>query len=503
MRKKRLFYNTASSLIFQIVNIICGFIVPRLILQAYGSEVNGLTTSITRFLQIIAFLDMGVGAVVQSSFYKPLADNDHTLVSQVFSSADKFFRRLAEILLGYVVILLCFYPTLIAKGFPYLYTATLIVAISVSFFAQYFFGMANKLLLYADQRGYVEYIAHTVTVILNTISCVILIHFKAPIQIVRMSTSVVFLLRPLVLRRYVIRHYAIDRKIKYTGEPIKQKWNGLAQHIASVVLDDTDTIVLSMFSTMASVSIYSVYHLVVYGVRNLFTVMTNGIQSMWGEMWAKEEKKELKQSFLFTEWLIHMGTVFVFGCMGCLIVPFVQVYTKGIEDANYVVPVFACVISIAYGIHCLRLPYHIMIKAVGHYKQTQSNYIVAATANILVSVLAVRQWGLVGVAIGTLCAMAYQTFWMAWYNATHILSRPLHTFGQLIFIDVLCSVASSALSLQFRLSSITYSAWTLLAMKTAAVWMAVIILANFIFYRNNLMYLIRFSQNRDKREKNH
>lgn len=68
MRQKRLLYNTVSSLIFQLTTIICGFILPRLILNAFGSEVNGLVNSIAQFLGVISFLELGVGAVVQSAF---------------------------------------------------------------------------------------------------------------------------------------------------------------------------------------------------------------------------------------------------------------------------------------------------------------------------------------------------------------------------------------------------------------------------------------------------
>ena len=71
MRKKKLIYNTISSLIFQVTTIVCGFILPRLILNAFGSNVNGLVNSITQFLGIISFLELGVGAVVQSALYKP------------------------------------------------------------------------------------------------------------------------------------------------------------------------------------------------------------------------------------------------------------------------------------------------------------------------------------------------------------------------------------------------------------------------------------------------
>ena len=106
MRKKRLVYNTVSSLVYQVITIICGFVLPRLILGAFGSNVNGLVNSIVQFLGIISFLELGVGAVVQSSLYKPLAENKRDDVSKIISSANKFFRRLGQILAVYVVILI-------------------------------------------------------------------------------------------------------------------------------------------------------------------------------------------------------------------------------------------------------------------------------------------------------------------------------------------------------------------------------------------------------------
>ncbi|MDU2201798.1 MAG: sugar isomerase, partial [Anaerococcus hydrogenalis] len=93
-RKKLLALNTSSSLIFQLTTIICGFIVPRLILQTYGSEINGLINSIMQFLAIISFLELGVGAVIQSSLYKPLAEKNDEEISKIVVSGQRFFSRL-------------------------------------------------------------------------------------------------------------------------------------------------------------------------------------------------------------------------------------------------------------------------------------------------------------------------------------------------------------------------------------------------------------------------
>lgn len=477
-RKRKLLLNTASSLIFQITTIICGFILPRLILHAFGSEVNGLVTSIGQFLSVISFLDLGVGSVVQSALYKPLAEKDVLLISQIITSAEKFFKNLARILLVYIVFLISAYPHIAKQDFGWFYTATLIGAIGINSFAQYYFGVVDRLLLSADQHGYIHYIAQICTLIANTIACAVLIYFDGTIHMVKLTTSLIYLVRPLALRLYVQKHYGIDRKAAYTREPIRQKWNGAAQHVAAVVLDGTDSIVLTIFASLSDVSIYSVYNLVLTGVKQLLVSMTGGVQSLMGEMLAKKEAEELYQLFGWTEWLIHTGAVLVFGCTSVLIVPFVRVYTEGIYDANYIQPLFAILITLAQAGHCLRLPYNLLILAGGHYRQTQRNYIAAAVGNIVISVVAVKFYGLIGVAIGTLAAMIYQTVWMAWYVSRSLINWPFKKFLSQCGVDIVTFLTAYLLSSRFTLGAITYWGWIILGIKVAGTWFVVVLAVN-------------------------
>lgn len=490
-RKRRLAYNTFSSLLFQVTTIICGFILPRLILTAFGSDVNGLVNSITQLLGMISFLELGVGAVVQSSLYRPLAEHDAAQVSRVIKSANRFFRKIARILLVYVVFLVIFYPMFANQQFGHPYTATLIVVISISSFAQYYFGIVNRLLLTADQHGYVQYNAQTVAIILNTAMCFMLIKLGCGIQMVKLTTSLIYLLQPFVIYIYVRRHYLINRKITYTEEPIKQKWNGIAQHVASVILDGTDIVVLTIFASLSAVSIYSVYFLVVKGVKQLFLSMTNGIQSLMGELWANGEEKELKDLFGWTEWMIHTGTIFVFGVAAITIVPFVQVYTKGIIDADYVQPLFAFLLVLANAGHCLRLPYNLMILAAGHYKQTQSNYIVAAVLNIVISILAVKRYGLIGVAIGTLIAMGYQTVWMALYDSKNFIKWPFKNFLKQVAVDFLTLVVMIVLTQKVQVVALNYVAWALYAVIVSIASVMIVTVVNMVFYKTNTVKILK------------
>lgn len=495
---KKLKLNTVTSLLFEVVSIVCGFVLPRLIMGEYGSEINGLVNSITQFIGIITFLELGVGKVVQSSLYKPLAQHDEDQVSRVMVSAGKFFKRIAQIMLGYISVLIVIYPYISGRKFGWFYSATLIAAMSISSFAQYYFGIVNRLLLTADQKGYIQYTAQTITLVLNTVACIVLIKLGCGIHIVKLTTSLIFLGRPLFLAWYVKKEYRINEKIHYDEEPIKQKWNGMAQHIAYTVLNDTDTIVLTVLGTFSEVSIYAAYNLVVAGVKKLFTSMMNGVEAYLGNLWASKDEARLLKTFNWTEWLVHTAVIYVFGCTGFLIVPFIQCYTNGITDANYVQPLFAALIVMAHASHCLRLPYNLMIFAAGHYKQTQNNYIIATIMNIVISVVCVKFWGLVGVAIGTLVSMLYQTVWMAYYNSRNLVKRSIRIFAKQCMVDALTVGCYALIPIARELTNVNYVSWVVLALEAAVAFLAVSLAINALFYRQYLLKLPRIILKRAK-----
>jgi hypothetical protein len=113
---KKLFYNGLFGLLLQLTTVICGIILPRLIIGHYGSEINGLVTSITRFLSIISFMEMGVGYVVQSALYKPISENNIFKQNQIIVAAQKYFNKIAIILVIYISIYKC------NRFFPHIYS---------------------------------------------------------------------------------------------------------------------------------------------------------------------------------------------------------------------------------------------------------------------------------------------------------------------------------------------------------------------------------------------
>lgn len=436
---KKLRLTSFSALLLQIVMLVSGFVLPRLFLVFYGSAVNGLISSITQFLWLVTLAECGIGAVVQSALYKPLATKNNFELSRIVVSAEKFFRDIAKLLLGYVCVLVTIYPFVVNNDYDFIFTASLIVIIAVSSFAQYYFGITYRLLLNSDQLGYIPICVNILALLLNVLLSAALIYQGASIHVVKLISSIIFVLQPLILFFLAHRWYKIDYSIEYDKTAIPQKWNGFAQHVATVVLYSSGIGILTIFSTLENVSVYSVYALVVNGVRNIIVSLTSGMQAFLGNIYARGDKGSFNRSFDLFELKMHFVVSLIFSITMVLIVPFIGVYTKGIGDAQYIVPIFGVFLTAAWAFFCIRLPYQVAVLAVGHYKQTQISAVVETLLNIGVSVLGIVNYGLIGIALGTLVAMIYRTLYLAWYISKKILNRSMLVFLKLLFVDVLSS----------------------------------------------------------------
>ncbi|MBQ7410440.1 MAG: hypothetical protein IJW20_03550 [Clostridia bacterium] len=423
MRSKKALKNIFLALMLQFITVICGFIVPRLIIENYGSDVNGLVSSITQFLAYITLLESGIAPVVRAQLYKPIAEKNNKQIADILKASEKFFKKIAYIFVGYLVVLCLAYPIIMNNQFDTLYTISLVIIISISTFAEYYFGMTYRIFLYAKQENYVVSLIQIITTIINTILVVVLVKMNVSIQIVKLISAIVFVFRPILQNIYVKRKYKIDIKEADNSYKLKQKWDGLAQHIAAVVHGNTDVAVLTFFSTMTEVSVYSIYLMVINGIKKIVNSLTGGIDASFGDMIARKENNNLNTKFRIYETFYITLITIVFSCTFVLIVPFVKVYTSEINDVNYIRSIFAFIIVLSEFIYAIRLPYNTLVLSAGHFKETRVGAWIEAGANLIISIILVKEHGLIGIAIGTLIAMLIRTIEFIVYSSKKILER--------------------------------------------------------------------------------
>lgn len=484
MRNKNAIINVISSVSLQAITIICGFIIPKLIITNFGSEVNGLVASITQFLAYITLLESGFGPVVKSVLFKPIANKDKSTIENILKTSEKFFRKIAYIFLVYILVLCIVFPTMFAGQFDAIFTLSLVVIIAISTFAEYYFGMTYKLYIYAEQKNYVLSFIQIGTVILNTIAVILLIHFGASIQIVKLASCFIFILRPIIQNLYVKKKYKINLKQAKDDYKIEQKWEGLAQHIAYVVHKNTDIVILTICGCLADISVYSVYLIVINAVKNVTLSFIGGLDATLGDMFAKGENDKLRKSFnAYEGYYLTIATI-MFSSTLFLITSFVGLYTKGITDANYIVPEFAVIMVLAEFVWAIRQPYNDLIKVVGHFKQTRVGAWVEAISNIVISFILVWKFGIVGVAIGTLFAMAFRTIEFMYHTSKYILNRSIwEALKRLIVIALEVGVVALILNIIPKIEIVSYQTWALYAVAVASISAVLVITTNCLIFK--------------------
>lgn len=490
MRSKKALYNTTASIGYEVIAVICGLILPRLILSHFGSSYNGITTSITQFLSCVALLKGGVGAVTRASLYKPLAEKNTHDISAIVNATSKFMKKIALIFLGAIFIFAALYPFLVRDEFEWLFSFTLVLILGISTFIQYYFGLAYQFLFEADQKQYVLMLTQAFSTVLNTLLAAILIYAGAGIHIVKLGSALAFSLNPIFIFLYAKRKYKIDKTVKPNDSAISQRWDAFAQSVAYFIHNNTDVIVLTFFTNTKEVSVYTVYNYVIFNIRNVISSLVMGFGAAFGNMLAKGEKKLIETNLKIYELIIFGTTSVIYTTAGIMIVPFALLYTSCVNDVNYSRPLFALLITVAGAFSCFRIPYQTIVEAAGHFKQTRNGAIVEAALNITLSLIFVAKLGLVGVAIGTLAATVFRSFQYAVYLSKHIVNRNIMIFILHIIINSAVALLTFIVSKYlFTFDTPNFMWWALKALLVVITSGIISCILHLIFYRKDISML--------------
>lgn len=498
MRSKKALINTVSGLAYEVVAVICGLMLPYLIInnEDYGSAVNGITQAIAQFLSCIALMKAGIGGVTRAALYKALAKNDIDKISAIIKATSSFMKKIALIFIGLTILFAVGFGIYMQnfvnpdESFDFWFTASLVVIISIGTFGEYFFGFTYEMLLNADQRQCVFSIIRIFTTILNTVVAVILITNHCSIHWIKLGAALVFLINPIAINLYAKHKYKLKKDIAPDNTALRQRWDALGHEVANFVNTNTDIMVLTLCAdNIALVSVYTTYNMIIMGMRKLINTFINGFGAAFGNMYARKEYDLMEKNFRIYELIVFSLVSILYPVMTVMFVSFAAMYSHRDPEFSYLYPqpVFAMVISIAGAFSCIRIPYQNIVTVAGHFKQTRNGAFMEAILNIIISVACVFTFGLVGVAIGTLAANVFRTIQYVFYMSRNVLKRKVWHFAKhtiiFLFILVLTNVIAR---LCFNINTENVFTWIIAAIETTFVAAGLTIAADIIFYSDDM-----------------
>ena len=207
-RTKLFALNTTASALQQIVMFVVGLIIPSICLQFYGSETNGLVSSITQFISYITLIEAGISASMVYYLYKPLSENDDAKVSSIVSAARITYRKLGCAVVGLSLLLALGYALLSqVKGLSHFDLFLLVLAMGVSGSLEFFTMARYRVLFTADQRMYVLSFATIVGSVLNALVTIVAAVLGLSIVWLKLLAIFTVFARSAVLSIYFKKRY--------------------------------------------------------------------------------------------------------------------------------------------------------------------------------------------------------------------------------------------------------------------------------------------------------
>jgi len=430
--RKRIKKNTIYGLSSQVLMMVLGLIVPRLILVSYGSETNGLLSTVVQIFTYVGLLEAGIGNAALNALYKPVADENQYGISCVFSAAQKYYRKVTITYVGCVVALSLLYPLFVSSDLGYSRIALVVFFQGLSGALNFYFVAAYQQVLKADGKNYIVTNIQMIIYVMTSIAKVIMMSNGYDVVFLQLTYCVIHSIQIVIFKVVMRNKYPW---LSYHNVPdmtaLKERSAFMIHEFSSMVFSSTDMLVLSTFCNLKVTSVYSVYNLVFIALNTLINSVNGGLHYILGQSYAKQDGTYEKKHDIYDS--LYMCFVFTaFTTAYVLICPFVAIYTRGITDVAYVdykLPILFVLIQL---LSCGRATSARVITISGHAKATQWRSLFEAGINLLASLILVKLLGIYGVLLATIIALLYRANDIIIYANKIILKRsPMKTYSKL------------------------------------------------------------------------
>lgn len=399
MRSLNTLKNAAMSLAYEIMLILFGLIVPRLIISTYGSEVNGLTSTITHILQILNLLQAGaVGASIFQMF-KPVAEKDYYQISKVIEASRRYFRKIGFVFLLLVLVVAPFMSvgtesTLAVweKGLAFL-----ILGLNGAFY--FFFTSWFDILFSSHQKRFVMSVAGMLDKLLYYGLIFLIIFLHLHFIWLYVATLLGTCAHVLLLYAFYCREFK-PKLVKVAPDPdfrINNKGYLLCNQIANQAVDGMPTVMITSIAGLASASVYAVYNLVQNMIKMVVRTIQLSVSEVFGNLVVSENEEHTRRVYDLLEFVFFLAAILLCCCAGFLFMPFIYLYTDGNTlDVNYIYPLLATVIVAYDVVYCMYMPCYTLTNVYGLFKETYLQAIICGVIAIVLALcLGLVYWPLV------------------------------------------------------------------------------------------------------------
>ncbi len=424
MRTSNSIKNIITTVTMGFLTILIGFIAQRVFVHTLGLEYLGISGLFTNIVSMLGMIEMGLGTAIIYHLYKPISENNVSLVKSLLHFYKTSYRLVALAVTVIGLMIMPFIPYMVSDSSVQTNIFVVYLIFLMDVILTYLLAYKRSI-LYADQKNYIIsfiHIGYTLTV--NILQIIILLTTQS---------FYLYLLVKIVLHfiENLLTNYVVKRRYPYLFDsevlPLdKQNKDNVIKNVKAIfihkfagfVVLGSDNIIISIFLGIKMVGLYSSYQLVITGVTYIISQLFASITASIGNLLVSSDYKKSFKTYsrvrLANFWLGSIGSIAFLVSMNS----FVNIWL----GEQYILPNG---VLLALGINLyLQLTRSVTESfkdASGIFHQDRHIAIIESAVNIVFAIIFLQYFGLAGVFMGTICSNLL----------LHLYSYPKYAYTQL------------------------------------------------------------------------
>lgn len=320
MDKKKAALNVGVSILFNLLVLVTNILTRRLLIQYLGEKFLGLNDLYLSIISVLSVAELGIGAAISFSMYKPIVEGDSAKVAALYRLFTKMYLVVGAIILAGGCAVMPALPYL-AKGYDtagenlYLTFGLMVISVVLSYVYS-----AKTSLINAYKNNYITTTIDSCgTIFMRCLQIGVTVLLKSFVAYLccRIITVVLqWIVTEVISRVKYGKVIKIKSKLdSETKTEVTKNVKAMFMHkIGNVLVKSADSLIISAFIGVAILGKYSNYTTIMTSMVSFISLAFNPLTSVLGHMCAEEGNVNAIRYFRFFYTLnFILGVIFFLG----------------------------------------------------------------------------------------------------------------------------------------------------------------------------------------------
>lgn len=403
-RTKNASRNIIFGIILKIYQLAIPFIMRTIMIYTLGVQYLGLNSLFTSILQVLNLAELGVGAAMVYSMYKPIVENDSKKICALMHLYKVYYRGIGLIICVIGIVITPFIPNLISGNVPSDINVYVIYLLNLfaTVFSYWLFAYKNSI-LQAHQRidvtSKVLLVTETIKYALQIFVLVVIRNYYLFLIISLLSQILTNILTAYISNLMYPNYQAKGNLDKLEVRKINRRIRDLfTSKIGGVIVNSADSIVISAFLGLSVLAIYQNYFYLITAVIGLIGIVFSSVTAAIGNSIVVDSKEKVYKDFRMFTFIIAWIAGVCTNCFLNLFQPFMKVWVGEDLLLPFSVVICFCVYFFVYEINQLLNSYK---DASGIWHEDRFRPLVTALTNLFLNLIMVQFLEIYGIILST------------------------------------------------------------------------------------------------------